>query len=239
MLARQTLHDIFKQQAVASAQRISLSVSAADFSNSDANGSTTSAAHQCRLTITVFCPHGIRKTYRLTYHTAALMVALANKDDCTSIVTASPRIVKDWTDHFMPGKHGTDEITFWYTSRECKVRSYEDVSLKSAQVSAAVAGTSAAGSRNGKKKATDDTLSRQSISTTLMIRTEEFDAYSLNDADGDPNNAEALITVTLKEFKAIIEFAAAVANSLDMHFSQGGESVNHFLSRLTRAQFGS
>lgn len=150
------------------------------------------------------------------------MVALANKDECTSSVTASPRIVKDWTDHFMPGRHGTDEITFWYTSRSCKVRSYEDVSLKNAAAAAAAgAGTAA----NGKKRAGKETdgLSRQSISTTLTLDTAEFDVYNLNDADGDANNAEVLITVTLKEFKAIIELAAGVANSLEMHFSQGGE----------------
>ena len=150
------------------------------------------------------------------------MVALANNDDCTSSVTASPRIVKDWTDHFMPGRHGTDEITFWYTTRECRVRSYEDVSLKNAVAAAAAAGNSGSGNGN-KRKPKEDSLSKQSISTTLTIETQEFDAYDLNDADGDANNAEALITVTLKEFKAIIEFAAAVANSLEMHFSQGGE----------------
>ena len=121
----------------------------------------------------------------------------------------------------MPGRHGTDEITFWFTSRECKVRSYEDISLRNA--AAAAAGGSTTAANGSKRKMKEDSLSKQSISTTLAIETQEFDSYNLNDADGDANNAEALITVTLKEFKAIIEFAAAVANSLEMHFTQGGE----------------
>ena len=131
------------------------------------------------------------------------MVALASKEDCSSTCTASPRTLKEWTDHFALGRHGTDEITFWCTRNSCKIRSYEGAMELEAQ----------AGQSNRDR---DTALSRQALSTTLSVATDEFENYQLG-------SDESLITVSLKEFKAIIEFAVGVGNNIDLHFSAGGE----------------
>jgi hypothetical protein len=126
------------------------------------------------------------------------MVAIANKDTCPNSFTASPRVIKDWTDYFLLGKHGTDEITFWCTPSTCKIRSFE-------------------GAHDIQPNARDGaSLSKQSISTTLNVDTGEFDSYNLQ-AD------QALITVTLKELKAIIDYAINIGNSIDFYFSTGGQ----------------
>ena len=144
----------------------------------------------------------MRKTYRITYSAGPCFIALAEKEACASFFTVSPRIVKDWTDHFMLGKHGTDEVTFWCTSKACKIKSFEDT----ASVEAA--------RRNTKSK--DLLGGKQSISTTLSVATEEFDAYELA---GDT----ALITVSLKEVKALLDFAMGMGDVLNWHFDQGGQ----------------
>ncbi|CAD6570422.1 MAG: Cell cycle checkpoint control protein rad9b [Cyphobasidiales sp. Tagirdzhanova-0007] len=64
----------------------------------------------------------------------------------------------------------------------------------------------------------DTALSRQALSTTLSVATDEFENYQLG-------SDESLITVSLKEFKAIIEFAVGVGNNIDLHFSAGGEPL--------------
>lgn len=205
----QTLHDIFKQKAVSSANKISLSVSASDLqlaenpTQNKGSISDVGEAGQCRLTITIFCPHGVKKTYKLTYSAGACMVALASKEACLSMCKASPRTLKEWTDHFALGKHGTDEVTLWCTRNSCKLRSFEGAVDTEGQD-----GHSSRGKENA--------LSKQALSTTLTIATDEFEKYQLG-------NEEALITISLKEFKAIIDFAVGVGNSIDIHFKAGGE----------------
>lgn len=200
-LPQQTLHDIFKQQAVSSADRITLTIPAKDFSRAeDAANNDQATPAGCRLTVTVFCPHGVKKTYRLTYQAGDSMVAIASKDTCPNSFVASPRVIKDWTDYFLLGKHGTDEITFWCTRTACKIRSFE--------------GSHEA--NDGPRTKDSASLSKQSISTTLSVETGEFDSYTLE-------TEEALITVTLKELKAIIDYAINLGNSLEFYFSTGGQ----------------
>lgn len=128
------------------------------------------------------------------------MVAIASKDACPNSFTASPRVIKDWTDYFLLGKYGTDEITFWCTRTACKIRSFEGANV----------------ANDGARSKDSASLSKQSISTTLSVETGEFDSYNL-DTD------EALITVTLKELKAIIDYAINLGNSLEFYFSTGGQ----------------
>lgn len=65
--------------------------------------------------------------------------------------------------------------------------------------------------------ASKDLLSaKQSVTTTLTVNTEEFDNYQLG-------SAEALITVSLKEIKALTEFALGMGDVLSWYFSNGGE----------------
>lgn len=213
----QTLHDIFKQQAVSSANRITLTIPAKDFARAEeAANDDQSAPSGCRLTVTVFCPHGVKKTYRLIYQAGDSMVAIASKDNCPNSFTASPRVIKDWTEYFMLGRHGTDEITFWCTPNACKIRSFE--------------GSNDAPEGAGRSK-DSAALSKQSISTTLRVETGEFDSYNLE-------SDEALITVTLKEIKAIIDYAINIGNSIEFYFSTGGQWVLRFCissySSLTR-----
>lgn len=155
---------------------------------------------ECRLTVTIFCPHGIRKTHKLTYSAEECMIALADKNACTSTWVAPPRIVKDWTDHFMLGKHGCDEITFWCKPDRCSIKSHDsanEVDLESASV---------------KEK-----LSKKAISTTLSITIDQFEEYNLGE--------EALLTVQLKELKAIVDFAMSSGNPMNVFFTRGGEYV--------------
>lgn len=198
---RQTLHDIFKQQAVSSANRITLTIPAKDFSRAEEAANDEQATPSgCRLTVTVFCPHGVKKTYRLTYQAGDSMIAIASKDNCPNRFTASPRVIKDWTDYFMLGRHGTDEITFWCTRNSCKIRSFEGAQEQ----------------HDGTRPRDSASLSKQSISTTLSVETGEFDSYNLE-------SDEALVTVTLKELKAIIDYAINIGNSIDFYFSTGGQ----------------
>lgn len=199
-----TLHDIFRQPAVSSANRITLSIPAKDFEKAElAANEDLAAPAGCRLTVTVFCPHGVKKTYKLTYQAGDSMVAIASKDSCPNSFTASPRVIKDWTDHFLLGKHGTDEITFWCTRSTCKIRSFE--------------GAHSINEGSATRKSKDGSqLAKQAISTTLSVDTNEFDSYNLE-------SDEVLLTVTLKELKAIIDYAINVGNSLDFNFSTGGQ----------------
>ena len=239
----QTLYDIFKQKTVADANRAHLFISPADFARAedlagsvDENDRTGDEArerrqqHKCRLTITLFFDHGIKKTYKLTYQAGECMVAIADAEDCSSRVTVAPRTIKDWVEHFALGRHGSEEITFWFTPTGCKIKSYESASAGPALERDEVHTTS---TRTGKKR-TDDILSKQTISTSLNVATVDFDDYQVNAVvqeddeerteTGRPNDgAEALITVTLKEFKAMIEHAMAINSPVVLHFTRGGE----------------
>jgi hypothetical protein len=104
------------------------------------------------------------------------------------------------------GKHGTDEITLWYTRTTCKLRSFQG----------ALDIEPYPDSRNQTKKEKEAYLSKQNVDTTLTVQTEEFEKYAIG-------SDEALITISLKEFKAVIDFAVGVGDSVDLHFQVGGE----------------
>ena len=224
------------------ANRAHLFISPADFARAedlagsgdedenDENAVRRHQQHKCRLTITLFFDHGIKKTYKLTYQAGECMVAIADAEDCSSHVTVAPRTIKDWVEHFALGRHGSEEITFWFTPTGCKIKSYESASAGPALERDEVHTTS---TRTGKKR-TDDVLSKQTISTSLNVATVDFDEYQVSACarkddeerteTGRPDEgAEALITVTLKEFKAMIEYAMAINSPVILHFTRGGE----------------
>lgn len=156
---------------------------------------------ECRLTITIFCPHGVKKTYKLTYAAGASLIALADIQDCANKITASPRTLKEWTDHFMLGRLGTDEITLWCQRSTCKLKSFEDANDVELNRGASI---------------NSQALGRQTISTSLTVAVDEFAEYAMG-------IDEALITVPLKEFKAIIDYTIGSGEDVDIHFNRGGE----------------
>lgn len=75
----------------------------------------------------------VRKHHSLPYsHPSVQNWARFDVSTCTSTWTASSRVLKEWTDHFHLRTAGggnasaTDEITFYMTKDDCRLRSFND-----------------------------------------------------------------------------------------------------------------
>ncbi|KAK4056823.1 hypothetical protein OIO90_002073 [Microbotryomycetes sp. JL221] len=135
------------------------------------------------------------KTHKLTYSPSSALYARASRATCTSSWLAPSRVLKDWTDHF----HLKTGSTGGGTDEISFYHSDTACVLKSfgADVNQAV-----------------DYLGSRPLGTELMVDVGDFERY---DVDGSP-----LITINLKELKAIIALADATETNLDAAFTQGG-----------------
>ena len=55
---------------------------------------------------------GVVKTHKLNFSPSECLIANASRTDCTCSWIASPRVLREWTNHFWTGNSGgTEEIT--------------------------------------------------------------------------------------------------------------------------------
>ncbi|KAM0787645.1 hypothetical protein ACM66B_003709 [Microbotryomycetes sp. NB124-2] len=160
-----------------------------------AGSSSSDSDGGCRIIIRLHCLHGVIKTHKLTYSASSALYARASRAACTSSWLAPSRVLKDWTDHFhlkTSAGGGGMDEISFYHSETACV-------LKSfgAEVNKAV-----------------DYLGARPLGTELMVDVGDFERY---DVDGQP-----LITINLKELKAIVVLADATDTSLDAAFTKGG-----------------
>ncbi|GAA99440.1 uncharacterized protein L969DRAFT_93901 [Mixia osmundae IAM 14324] len=160
-----------------------------------------------RLVIRLVLKNGIVKTHRVTYGEQECKVAVVSWQSCTSRYVAAPRTLKDLANHFWGKRGGTEEVTFFFTDALVKIKSFEDAQLKP--------GMSAS-----------EIFKHRPMATTVMMETEEYDAYEIH---GNP-----LITLGLKEFKSIVDFANGIGFAIEAGFTNGGSP---FLVRVVCDEF--
>ncbi|BGO96448.1 cell cycle checkpoint control protein RAD9A [Rhodotorula toruloides] len=203
---------------------------------------------ECRIHIYLHCQHNVRKHHSLPYsHPSVQNWARFDVSSCTSTWTASSRVLKEWTDHFHLRTAGggnasaTDEITFYMTKDECRLRSFND----------------GEGALSTKSSHHGENFQERAIATELAVDVGDFDEYKIGNAqetdsqEFEPTaegDEEVVVTFALKEFKAIIALSAPSAPStsssshshasapslpLTAHFTSGGRPIMFHLPSST------
>ncbi|GAA5982198.1 hypothetical protein JCM10908_004780 [Rhodotorula pacifica] len=179
---------------------------------------------ECRIVVYLHCQHGVRKKHSLTYsHPSVQSWARFDLNTAPCNWTASSRVLKDWMMHFHDrsggggagggsgagggggarggGGGGTDEVTFYCSRGECRLKSFNDVD------------------RSGP---TNDMFTSRSLSTEVTVDTQDFDTYHVP--------SPRVVTFAQKEFKAIINLAEPLQAPLTATFSTGGRPIMFSLS---------
>ncbi|KAJ2775923.1 hypothetical protein IWQ57_000080 [Coemansia nantahalensis] len=153
---------------------------------------------ECRLVVRMEYKEGICRTHRLFYEECETMRPVYNKSDYKNRWRVGAKVAADWVGHFARGQ---EEVSLWMTGNSVRVRSWCEGRYACegrTQIDAAVASTSRA------------------LQTELTVVPAEFDEYSI--AGAHPVE----LTFGLREFKAILQYAEAMAHPLSAYFEHAG-----------------
>ncbi|KAI9501018.1 hypothetical protein GGI25_003060 [Coemansia spiralis] len=167
-----------------------------------ATGATDSNSGECRLVVQMEYKQGICRTHRLFYEVCETLHSVYNKDECKNKWRIGAKVAADWIGHFA---RGLEEVSLWMTSTQVRVRSWSESQSFGAghtQIDAAVAETT------------------RSLQTELTINSTEFDTYHLANS-----HHPIELTFGLREFKAILQYADAMALPISAHFDRGGDPL--------------
>ncbi|BGP24195.1 hypothetical protein JCM10295v2_003103 [Rhodotorula toruloides] len=246
-LAGRALLSALRPRAANSVETCAISVTDSD----DPNGRRAEEgieSGECRIHIYLHCQHNVRKHHSLPYsHPSVQNWARFDVSSCTSTWTASSRVLKEWTDHFHLRTTGggnasaTNEITFYMTKEDCRLRSFND----------------GEGALSTKSSHHGENFQERAIATELAVDVGDFDEYKIGNAqetdsqEFEPTaegDEEVVVTFALKEFKAIIALSAPSASSssssshshvpapslpLTAHFTTGGRPIMFHLPSST------
>ncbi|KAI8326083.1 hypothetical protein GQ54DRAFT_295012 [Martensiomyces pterosporus] len=163
--------------------------------------SLVNAEGECRLVVQMTYKQGICRTHRLFYEVCDTLHSVYDKNECKSRWRVSAKVAADWISHFA---RGLEEVSLRMSSRDVKVRSWAEgqyAGMGRTQIDAAVAETTRA------------------LQTELTVEPSEFDQYHIS------GSHPTELTFGLREFKAILQYAEAMALPLAAFFDKGGDPI--------------
>ncbi|KAJ1732482.1 hypothetical protein LPJ61_002018 [Coemansia biformis] len=168
--------------------------------HSSASGGDSSPRHagECRLVVRMEYKEGICRTHRLFYEVCETLHPLYDKTEYKSRWRVGAKVAADWIGHFARGQ---EEVSLWMASSDVRVRSWSEGHYAGAgrtQIDAAVADTTRA------------------LQTELTVAPAEFDEYVI------AGTRPVELTFGLREFKAILQYAEAMAHPLSAYFQHAG-----------------
>ncbi|KAJ1937431.1 hypothetical protein FBU59_004749, partial [Linderina macrospora] len=165
------------------------------------SGITSSDNGECRLVVQMTYKQGICKTHRLFYEVCNTLHSVYSKDECKSRWRVGAKVAADWIAHF---SRGLEEMSMHMSTTQVKVRSWTEgyfAGIARSQVDAAVAETTRA------------------LQTELTVEPAEFDVYSVT------GRHPTELTFGLREFKAVLQYAEAMAMPVTAHFDKPGDPI--------------
>ncbi|KAJ1793161.1 hypothetical protein LPJ59_004754 [Coemansia sp. RSA 2399] len=157
---------------------------------------------ECRLVVRMEYKQGICRTHRLFYEVCETLHSSYNKDECKNRWRVSSKVATGWISHF---SRGLEELSMWMSGTQVHVRSWADgnyTGTSRTQVDAAIAETT------------------RSLRTEITVDNSEFDMYNLAAA-----NHPVELTFGFREFKAILQYAEAMALPISAYFGKGGDPL--------------
>ncbi|KAJ1667387.1 hypothetical protein IW140_000900 [Coemansia sp. RSA 1813] len=167
-----------------------------------ASGAADFGSGECRLVVRMEYKQGICRTHRLFYEVCETLHSSYNKDECKNRWRVSSKVAAGWISHF---SRGLEELSMWMSTTQVHVRSWAEgnyTGTSRTQVDAAIAETTRA------------------LRTELTVDNSEFDVYSLAAAS---HHIE--LTFGFREFKAILQYAEAMALPISAYFNKGGDPL--------------
>ncbi|KAJ1897219.1 hypothetical protein LPJ66_003504 [Kickxella alabastrina] len=154
---------------------------------------------ECRLVVRMEFREGICRTHRLFYEACSGLVMDYSHEDCKNRWRVGAKAAATWIGHFA---RGLDEVSMRMTPTSVLVRSWAEDHYASAAI-----GPMAAGIPDFAR----------SLHTELSIDPDDFDQYVV----GGPVE----LTMGMREFRAILMYAEAVALPLEAFFNHGGSPI--------------
>ncbi|KAJ1956701.1 hypothetical protein GGI12_005239, partial [Dipsacomyces acuminosporus] len=167
----------------------------------ESGASLVNAAGECRLVVQITYKQGICRTHRLFYEVCDTLHSVYDRNECKNRWRVSAKVAADWISHFA---RGLEEVSLWMSTRDVKVRSWAEgqyAGIGRSQIDAAVAETTRA------------------LQTELTVEPSEFDLYRVS------GSHPTELTFGLREFKAILQYAEAMALPLAAFFDKGGDPI--------------
>ncbi|KAJ2705762.1 hypothetical protein FB645_002143 [Coemansia sp. IMI 203386] len=167
-------------------------------------GSTTASGSvpgECRLVVQMIYKEGIRRTHRLFYEVCEVWRSEYDKDDCKSRWRVGAKVAASWIGHFA---RGLEEVSLRMSPRDIRVRSWAEghyAGIAHTQIDTAVSEVTRA------------------LQTELAIDPADFDVYRL------ASNHAVELTFGLREFRAILQYAEAMALPLAAYFNGSGDPI--------------
>ncbi|KAJ1752773.1 hypothetical protein LPJ79_000909 [Coemansia sp. RSA 1821] len=158
-------------------------------------------AGECRLVARIAYKEGICRTHRLFYEVSQTLHPAYDKQEFKSQWQVDAKVAAEWVGHFA---RGLAEVSMWMSASEVRLRSWSEGRYATngrTQIDTATAATSRA------------------LQTELALVPAEFDSYSL--AGSRPIE----LTYSLREFRAILQYAEAVGQPMTARFNKGGDPL--------------
>ncbi|KAJ2316225.1 hypothetical protein IWW52_003752 [Coemansia sp. RSA 2704] len=165
-----------------------------------AGSSQGELASECRLVVRVAYKEGICRTHRMYYELGQTLHPVYDRRDFKSHWRVGAKVAADWVSHFA---RGLSEVSFWMSASQVQLRSWSEgqyVNTGRTQIDAI------------------DTTQR-SLLTELTLVPAEFDVYEL--AGTHPIE----LTFSLREFRALLQYAEAMDMPLTARFNKGGDPL--------------
>ncbi|KAH8926503.1 hypothetical protein BT69DRAFT_1317605, partial [Atractiella rhizophila] len=158
-------------------------------------------AGECRIVVRLDCKHGCRRDKDSSF---ALQPGHNSYSKCHSIQYQLK--LEHHMDHFQgSGGNGKDEITMLFGEDRIKMKSLEE-------------SDDYVGAPKGKRAKTSEKHRPQGTSTEVSPDIEDFDEYNVI--------GESIITINLKDFKAIIFLADSLESTIEAFFSTAGDPLH-------------
>ncbi|KAJ2792228.1 hypothetical protein H4R20_006769, partial [Coemansia guatemalensis] len=150
---------------------------------------------ECRLVVQLAYREGVCRTHRLFYEACDTLHPVYAKDACKGRWRVAARVAAGWVGHFARGQA---ELTLWMGRDEVRVRSWAE------------------GQYASTARTQGDAAPARTLQTELAVAAAEFDTYSIGGA------AAVELTFALREFRAVLQYAEAMALPISAYFDRGG-----------------
>ncbi|KAJ2554439.1 hypothetical protein EV175_002584 [Coemansia sp. RSA 1933] len=183
--------------------------------NESTRAADTSGSGECRLVVRMEYKQGICRTHKLFYEVCETLHSSYNKDECKNRWRVSSKVATEWISHF---SRGLEELSMWMSTTQVHVRSWVDgnyTGTTRTQIDASIAETTRA------------------LRTEITVDNSEFDVFSLAAA-----NHPIELTFGFREFKAILQYAEAMALPISAYFDRGGDPLLINVGYMRHAEQG-
>ncbi|KAJ2850030.1 hypothetical protein IWW36_002215 [Coemansia brasiliensis] len=169
--------------------------------NSSMGGSEGGFAGECRLVARIAYKEGICRTHRLFYEVSETLHPAYDKQEFKSQWQVDAKVAAEWVGHFA---RGLAEVSMWMSASEVRLRSWSESRY----------------STNGRTQIdTATAATERALQTELTLVPAEFDSYSL------AGTRPIELTYSLREFRAVLQYAEAVGQPMMARFNKGGDPL--------------